>query len=50
MTKKIKASVKPSVNVLNRMLLRLEAKGWHSYRDNIRERAFMFKLRNRRPK
>jgi hypothetical protein len=46
----LRARIKPSINALNKTLRRLEAKGYHSYRDNIRERAFMFKLRVRKPK
>lgn len=47
---KLKARARPTINALNKALTRLEAKGWHSYRDNIRERAFMFKLSVKRPK
>lgn len=47
---RLRAKIKPTVNELNKMLVRFEAKGWHSYRDNIRERAFAFKLRQRKPK
>lgn len=46
----IKAKLKSTINELNKTLTKLEARGWRSYRDNIRERAFIFKLRVRKRK
>lgn len=46
----IRAKTKPTINELNKKLLHFELNGWHSYRQNIKERAFIFKLRVRRRK
>lgn len=46
----LRAKTKPNINELNKILTKLERKGWYSYRQNIKERAFIFKLRQKRAK